>query len=455
MDFHELLENFNLKEFEVDYCDLRIEKVLETKIQYRDGELKDATESPTCGAFLRVLKNGNWAYKSTTKLDQLRDEFLSLVRNVELLPAKKDVNWPTRESRRYENKYYEKTGAQCFNLEQKRALCEKLLPVLSANAKVNGPMVVYKDMYKQKWFKASDDVSFYFDYSQMGGGVSYTLRDGEDSFQDRVSFYVADPVKDSDKVLKKLEDALKEGEAFIKAPSIEPGKYTVVLDQGVTGVFTHESFGHKSEADFMLGDEKMKEEWKIGNKVASDILNIVDDGNWPDTSGFVPIDDEGNLKQKTYLIKDGKLAGRLHSTMTALSLDEAPTGNARAMNFEYEPIVRMTNTYIEKGDKTFNEMISKIKKGVYLKGYKHGMGMSTFTIAPQKAYMIEDGKLASPVNVSVLSGNVFETLNKIVDLGSDFDIHSGATGGCGKMEQWPLPVADGGPSIVVEDMTLS
>lgn len=451
----EILSKIDFSKIDAEYADVRIEKTQETQILFEKEHMKQAAVSPSCGAFLRVLKNGNWAYRATTDLSQLQSDLQSLVAKTQLLPANKGVAWPRREVLKFQEARYATTGAHTFSLEQKKHFCEKIIPIFNDENLVQGFQLRYQDMYKQKWFRSSDNVEFSYDYSQAGGGVFYTLKNGENYFEDYISFFIANPVDELERTLSKLKNELVEGKEFLEAPSIEPGQYTVVLDQGVTGVFTHESFGHKSEADFMLGDEAMKAEWEIGKKVGSDILNIVDDGNWPGTSGYVPIDDEGNKKQKTYLIKNGKLAGRLHSTMTAAELDEAPTGNARAMNFQFDPIVRMTNTYIEGGEKNFEEMIGPITKGVYLKGYKHGMGMSTFTIAPRKAFMIENGKLTTPVNVSVLSGNVFETLNNIVDLGKDFEIHSGSTGGCGKMEQWPLPVADGGPSIVVENMTLS
>lgn len=451
----EFLSRIDFSKLDVDYADVRIEKSQETEIVFEKEQMKQSIVSPSCGAFLRVLKNGNWAYKATTSLENLQTDLESLIKKTSLLPKKEGVKWPSREALKFNSDHYNKTGAHQFSLEQKKTFCEGLIPTFVNDSLVSAMRLRYKDMYKEKWFRSSDNIEFYYDYSQAGGGVFFTIKEGEKYFEDYISFFIQNPVEELKRVQEKLKFELEEGKQFLNAPSIEPGQYTVVLDQGVTGVFTHESFGHKSEADFMLGDEKMKEEWQMGKKVGSDILNIVDDGNWPDTSGYVPIDDEGNIKQKTYLIKDGKLAGRLHSTSTATALEEEPTGNARAMNFQYEPIVRMTNTYIEGGKKPFDEMIVPIKKGVFLKGYKHGMGMSTFTIAPRKAFMIENGKLTTPVNVSVLSGNVFETLNNIVDLGEDFDIHSGATGGCGKMEQWPLPVADGGPSIVVENMTLS
>ncbi|MBO4916025.1 MAG: TldD/PmbA family protein, partial [Oscillospiraceae bacterium] len=219
------------------------------------------------------------------------------------------------------------------------------------------------------------------------------------------------------------------------------------------GVFAHESFGHKSESDFMLSDETMKEEWQLGKTVASPILSIVDYGGVSGT-GYVPFDDEGTRAQKTYLIKNGALTGRLHSALTAAALDEGLTGNARAINCMFEPIVRMTSTYLEGGELSFDELIAPIEKGYYIKTIKHGSGMSTFTIAPSLAYEIVNGKLGRPAQISVISGSVFETLGLIDGLTKEVEMLSFVTGGCGKMEQMNLPVGFGGPYVRVSKMNV-
>ena len=224
-----------------------------------------------------------------------------------------------------------------------------------------------------------------------------------------------------------------------------------MLTPEAAGIFAHESFGHKSESDFMIGDETMKKEWALGKAVANPLLSIFDDGSLPG-GGYVPYDDEGTKTRKTYLIKDGILAGRLHSAKTASILNEEPTGNARAINCDYEPIVRMTTTLIEgKGNDTVDDLISRIKYGYFIKSCKHGSGMSTFTIAPNVAYRIENGKLTVPVKIAVISGNVFETLGK-VDGVTGLDSTRIVGGNCGKMEQFPLPVGIGGAYISVSEM---
>jgi len=149
---------------------------------------------------------------------------------------------------------------------------------------------------------------------------------------------------------------------------------------------------------------------------------------------------------KTYLIREGKLVGRLHSRETAAKMGEKPTGNARAMNYRYPPIVRMTNTYIEPGQASFNDIIAGIKEGVYAKNWFGGTtSMEMFTFSAGEAYMIRNGKIAEALRPVVLTGNVFTTLNNIDAIAGDLDMNQG--GGCGKGGQFPLPVSNGSPHI--------
>jgi len=149
---------------------------------------------------------------------------------------------------------------------------------------------------------------------------------------------------------------------------------------------------------------------------------------------------------KTYLISEGKLVGRLHSRETAKKMNELPTGNARAINYRFPPIVRMTNTYIEPKTATFDDIIGDIKEGVYAKNWYGGMtSMEMFTFSAGEAYMIRNGKIAELLRPVVLTGNVFNTLKNIDAIGNDLSMNQG--GGCGKGGQMPLPVSNGSPHI--------
>jgi TldD protein len=312
---------------------------------------------------------------------------------------------------------------------------------------------MYIDRYSVYEFYSSKGADITYDFQLSGLVLSIALANGNDTFSNQImkSGYKFDDLFVSD---EEVVDFVKENENYIiNAKPVEAGEYPVILAPVVAGVFAHESFGHKSEADFMLGDETMRKEWELGKQVGSSILSIYDSGI-DFGSGYVPYDDEGNKATKTYLIKNGVLAGRLHSATTAADLGEEVTGNARAMNTDYEPIVRMTNTVIDAGDKTVEELFAGVKHGYYIKNLKHGSGMSSFTIAPSLCYEIVDGKIGQPVKIAVITGNVFETLNLIDGLSNKTELLSFVTGGCGKMEQYPLNVGFGGPYVSISKMNV-
>ena len=135
-----------------------------------------------------------------------------------------------------------------------------------------------------------------------------------------------------------------------------------------------------------------------------------------------------------------------------MELGEKPTGNARAVNCDFEPIVRMTTTHVKGGSSTFDELVKGIKHGYFIKDVSHGSGMSTFTIAPTICYEIVDGKIGDPVKIAVITGDVFKTLSLVDGLSKEYEILCFVTGGCGKMEQYPLPVGMGGPYMRVKEM---
>jgi len=233
---------------------------------------------------------------------------------------------------------------------------------------------------------------------------------------------------------------------LLSAPQVKGGEYTVVLDPVLAGVFVHEAFGHLSESDFVYENEQLRQIMTLGKQFGSTELNIVDGASIPGLRGSYKYDDEGVPATKTYLIREGKLVGRLHSRETAAKMNEEPTGNARAISYRHPPIVRMTNTYIEPGVASFNDIISDIQEGVYAKNWYGGMtSMEMFTFSAGEAYMIRNGKVAELLRPVVLTGNVFTTLNNIEAIGNDLEMNQG--GGCGKGAQSPLPVSNGSPHI--------
>jgi TldD protein len=218
-------------------------------------------------------------------------------------------------------------------------------------------------------------------------------------------------------------------------------------------VFIHEAFGHLSEADFLYENPKLRDLMVIGREMGPRHLNVVDDGSIDRTVGSLTYDDEGTPTSKTYLIKEGVLAGHLHSMETAAKMGAQPTGNARAVRRGLPPIVRMTNTYIENGETSKEELFSGVDKGIYALNFFGGQTeFETFTFSAGHGYRIENGEIGELVRDVVLTGNLFQTLQHVDGLADDLLLHE--TGGCGKGGQAPLPVGLGAPHVRIRDVVI-
>jgi len=435
------------------YSDVRIEDVFETKIELTDGRLDEIKEKEYKGAFIRVFDGKRWYYSATSDIEGIQNELDELAKLAD--PNDEIENHPVvKKFEVNQGDFCEFMGDKDISsthIDEKKNLIEAYTALLKGDKTISSLKSYYVDKRKRKSFHSSKGARLTFDFQMAGLRLSFSLKSGEKLFSESYDCASAafGDLKNKDKEIK---ERFNQAVEFLNnAQDIQPGKYTVIFSPLAAGVFAHESFGHKSESDFMVGDETMRKEWTLGKKVGADLLSIIDDGN-PAGSGHVTFDDEGTRANKTYLIKDGFLTGRLHSAATAAYLEEDVTGNGRAINFEYEPIVRMTTTYIDKGSKTLDELVSEVETGILVETIKHGSGMSTFTIAPSLAYAIKDGTVAHPLKISVVSGNVFKTLNEIDGVSDTIQLHSFVLGGCGKMEQFPLSVGFGGPYVRVNNL---
>lgn len=435
------------------YADIRIEDRFSTAIQLKNGQIEEAKEKQEKKAFIRVFDGKMWYYTSTSDIRHIQRDLDELYLYA---TESKDID-ENPVVRRYQ-----------VNRDKKIVFADRSVKKISLDEKIsflkgedekfrsdisNYKRSVYVDRYSVYEFYSSKGADIVYDFQTCGVAYSMAFSHGQETLTEQLSKGETDYTKIS-YTDEEISSFISRCEDFIRnAKPITPGSYPVVLSPITTGVFAHESFGHKSEADFMLGDETMAKEWTLGKKVGSELLTIRETGNF-EGSGYVPYDDEGTKATDTYLIRNGVLDGRLHSATTAAALGEELTGNARAINCDFEPIVRMTTTFVEGGSSTKEELISGIKHGYYVYSIKHGSGMSTFTIAPSIAYEIVDGKIGQPVKIAVLTGNVFETLARIDGVADDRQILTFVTGGCGKMEQWPLNVGLGGPHIRVSAMDI-
>jgi TldD protein len=234
------------------------------------------------------------------------------------------------------------------------------------------------------------------------------------------------------------------------APPVRQGRYPVVLDPALTGIFVHEGFGHLREADNLsAGLGSSLEAYRVGIKD----LNIVDDGTCCDLVGGYAYDDEGTPASKTQLVDNGILCGRLHTRTTAAHRQEAPTGNGRTASYQDSVMPRMSCTYMETGQTDVTHLFDGIEVGLYASGVKGGAtNGQVFVFVPQQTYMIRQGQLAEPVSNVVLTGEIFKTLCNIEAIGNDFEWALGAS--CTKAQQFIPRISWGGPHIRISDVTV-
>jgi TldD protein len=435
------------------YTDVRIEDVYQTNIVYTMENLEEFKVRSYTAAFIRVFDGEKWYYSATSEMGDIQQEIDALA---VMAQPQGDVLLSPIVQRFEANKgdycrFHQQTVSD-IPRDKKLELLQAFMPYLKKPL-IKLFKLMYLDERKVKRFYSSKGAELTFDTQRAGVRINFSMVDEERKLNESYSVPGSTFAELSGHE-EKLCGYLEECEKYLYGyQAVKPGKYTVILSPMATGVFAHESFGHKSEADFMVGDETMKREWAIGTKVGSDILSIVDDGN-EEGFGYTPFDDEGTRAGKTFLIRNGLLAGRLHSISTAALMEEEPTGNGRALNFEFEPIVRMTCTYVLPGEKTKEQLIREVQDGILIETIRHGSGMSTFTMAPNRSYYIRNGQIAEPVNVSVVSGTVFETLSEIDGLSDRLEILSFVGGGCGKMEQAGLSVGFGGPYVRIRTINV-
>ena len=236
---------------------------------------------------------------------------------------------------------------------------------------------------------------------------------------------------------------------LLHAPAAPAGEMTVLLDPSTAGTFAHESFGHGTEADQFLRDRSYLKPI-LGQDVGPGTLTIADDGTYADGFGMIHFDDEGHPSQKTLLVDKGRFVGALHDRTTASALHVPATGNARRSDFLSREYVRMTNTYVEPGDWTFDELVHEAKNGILLEratsGIEDPQG-GQMQLKVNRGRRIENGQLTGFVSSMALSGKVLDFLRSIRGLShrSDFQIDSGY---CGKGHSDMLPVGSGGPYLL-------
>jgi len=249
-------------------------------------------------------------------------------------------------------------------------------------------------------------------------------------------------------------EAVRMAQINLTAVDAPAGTMPVVLGSGWPGVLLHEAVGHGLEGDFnRKGSSTFS--GRVGEQVASKLCTIVDDGTMAHRRGSLNIDDEGTAGQYNVLIENGILKGYMQDKHNAMLMNVAPTGNGRRESFAHLPMPRMTNTYMLAGEHDPAEIIASVKKGIYAPNFGGGQVDITsgkFVFSASEAYLIEDGKITTPIKGATLIGNGPEAMQQVSMVGNDLALDAGV-GVCGKQGQ-SLPVGVGQPTLKLDAITV-
>ena len=439
---------------DADYTEIRLSGGKTTHIAYVGEELESLREQASLGGCVRALVNGGWGFCSFNDLDHLQDYVARAGNQARLVGGGPHRLAPVDAVTASIPASFDEDPDD-VTLSEKERLCRTYNQLLlKSSPKIQSTNVTCADSKGYVLFASTEGALIRQEMVFCGVSLTAVARDGSDvqaahhSEGDLRGFQVCRNLE------IRCEEIARRAVDMLTAPKVKAGRYDVVLNPQLCGVFVHEAFGHLSEADFLHQNPRLQEIMKPGRRFGPERLNIVDDATLAGAAGSYAYDAEGVPSQRTHLIRDGKLSTRLHSRETAAAMGETPTGNARALGYAYQPIVRMSNTFMEPADASFESMIEGIDQGIYACGFLGGQtDMEMFSFSAEEAFMVRGGRVIERVRDVVLTGNVFETMMNMDAIGVDLRLYGGL-GGCGKAGQSSLRVSDGGPHVRVRDVVV-
>jgi len=442
-----------------EFVDVRVQDTVTTDIALIDGVTRRVTIGRDRGAGFRAFIGGAWGFACTNDLSEegLRT---AVERAVKLaLAAKERVKQPFKlaeyrwEEARVPAQFKENpldVAAEDkvrFLLEQDKEVKAMSDRIVNRNFTYNdavGTLIVCNSegcyvelglcyIYARALIYAHEAGVTQFGYERHAGAAGFELTREE-------------------KAVNMGREAAEQALRLVKALPPPAGRFTVVLDPEMTGLFTHEAFGHCSEADHVLEGLSVLE-GRVGCRVGSELVTIIDDPTVGGLYGHFIFDHEGVRAKPHRIVDRGILIGFMHSLETAGRMGVEPNGAARAESYRVEPIIRMSNTYIAAGDWSLEEMLKDMREGMLIKGGWYGYvetGKGVFTFKARETYRVEKGEITTLHRDAAISGLTLEVLMNIDAVGKEVKY---GPGHCGKDGQW-MRVTDGGPHIRVKNMVV-
>ena len=438
-----------------DYCDLYFENTVYFNLMLKDGAVTSGGCHTDFGVGIRVLKGEKtgYAYSETTELSDMMAaaraaSAIALTGGMplnygstrdcqcDIYPDTKDWREAETSSIRQflenladkvshkDNRIIKVLARASYSMSD--VMCYNSLRELTTDTRPMGSVTV-SAVFQQgdKTETKTASRSFRMGYELLSDGLAEEL---------------------AEEVVKRIDERFE-------ARRPKGGQMPVVMGAGASGILLHEAMGHSFEADFNRKGQSIFSD-KLGRKICSENISIVDDGTVSFNRGSGNYDDEGVPAQKTFMVKDGVLTSFLHDRISAAWYGVEPTGNGRRESFRYNPIPRMRATYMESGNASPESIISSVQNGIYVDEFSNGqvkIGEGDFTFFVKSGFLIENGRLTTPVKDINIIGNGPQALADIVAVGNDLKIDNG-TWTCGKEQS--VPVTCGIPTVLVSNLTV-
>ncbi|MDY0319632.1 MAG: TldD/PmbA family protein [Candidatus Cloacimonadaceae bacterium] len=438
----------------VDYYDIRYETKHVEQVRINKSEIRVCDANTGDGYVLRVLHKGALATVNFTRPEQAEAAIRKAVENAEILAGNKvkpkqlapaPVVVDTVKVKLAEDPRH-------ISLGEKKELTNAYSELLFAQPRIVNVDITYDDVYRNKYYLNSEGTRINEELvtTRLSGAI--IAQDGALTQPVRFAFGGSDGFQ---RVRNREQEALNKAKIaadLLKAEPVRAGTYKMILNPGMTGVFTHEAFGHFSEADIVRDLPSIREKMKLGTRLGLDELNIIDDATMSNQLGYYRYDDEGVPVRRVNLMTNGVLTGRLHDRFTAAEMGESISGHSIAEDFRYAPIVRMGCIFIQPDRYSLDELMASMEDGLYIGDPMGGQTTGeNFTFGAQYGYIVKGGKFAGMIRDINLVGNLYKTLLGVSMIGKDFELKE--VGGCGK-EQTNIRSCHGGPHVLVDELTV-
>ncbi len=419
-----------------DFAEIYFQNRANDGLSLEEGIVNDAWAVTDIGAGVRVVVGDQVGYAYTEELTL--EALLNTAQTAALIASGAPVSGPEAlKPVKVENRFPITYLPTEWPIAEKMALLRRMdKAARAASAKVEVVVCSIESTYDQVLIVRSDGLVAADFRPRISLNCSVSVRLGERVERNyyTIGGRTNQELFAGDAPERVAKEAVRRAEICLEAVTPPAGEMPLVLAPGESGILLHEAIGHALEADFNRKGISLFSD-KIGQKVASDLCTIVDDGTIPNVDGSISVDDEGNPSHRTVLVEKGILKSYMHDRISANHYHVAPTGNGKRQSFRFQPIPRMTNTLLLNGPHSPEELFNGITRGIYAISFTNGsanIGQGDFVFYINYGYLIENGKLTSPIKDVNLVGNGPEILGRIDRVANNFAMPETASGYCGK-----------------------